>query len=129
MSKIYNSTILQQSFRTPSTACVSKCILKVFIMMLLSYIKFHSLRCSQIFPLPDFPFRDPYAFLMMNGCLNASLAVHLFSGFRFRQRSSRSMNRLRSLASASPIPLPAVPRTLLLRSRVGFVNGKMRTTS
>lgn len=66
--------------------------------------------------------------LRMKGCFNASEGVHLFSGFKARHLSIRSMKRLSSLVSTSVSPLDA-DTNLVRRSRVGFVIGSIFTTS
>lgn len=67
---------------------------------------------------------------IMKGCLSASAGVHLFSGLRFKHRSSRSTNMFSSFNSVvnSFMPFELV-RSLVLRSRVGFVKLKIRITS
>ena len=75
-----------------------------------------------------FSFSTHHTLRMMNGCFNASLAVHLFSGLRFKQRSKRSRKRLSSLLSESLMPFVFAP-SLVRRSRVGLAKGRMRTTS
>ena len=65
---------------------------------------------------------------MIKGCFRASAGVHLFSGFRFRQRSSRSTKRFNSLISASAMPF-TLPINLCFKSRVGRVKFRIRTTS
>lgn len=66
--------------------------------------------------------------LMIKGCLSASAGVHLFSGFKFKQRSSRSTKRFNSLISASAIPF-TLAINLCFKSRVGRVKLRIRTTS
>ena len=75
-----------------------------------------SLQCTSLHQRPHilyFPF-------IKNGCLSASAGVHLFSGFKFKQRSKRSTNSVSSFSSPASIPL-FPPMTLLLRSRVGLI--------
>lgn len=65
---------------------------------------------------------------VINWCFNASVGVHRFSGLRFRHLSRRSTNWLNSFISLSSMPFTfAINR--VLRSRVGFVKFKTRTTS
>lgn len=63
----------------------------------------------------------------MNGCLSASVGVHLFSGFRFKHFSNKSTNRFNSFISASAAVVEAI--TLVLISRVGFVIFRVLITS
>lgn len=58
-------------------------------------------------------------FSWKKGCFSASAGVILLSGLRARQRSNKSWNRLRCLASTSSMPLDAAMRRVR-RSRVGF---------
>lgn len=68
---------------------------------------------------------------VMKGCFNASTGVHLFSGFKFKHRSNKSTKRLSSLVSTSSIAVPfaLASSNLVLRSRVGLVRLRIRTTS
>ena len=70
---------------------------------------------------------QPLVFVM-NGCRSASADVHRLSGFKERQRSSRSTNEFNSLISPSFIPL-TLAINLDLRSRVGLEKLMIRTTS
>lgn len=75
----------------------------------------------------DVAFYENFA-RVINWCFNASVGVHRFSGLRFRHLSSRSTNWLNSFISPSSMPFTfAINR--VLRSRVGFVKFKTRTTS
>jgi len=61
---------------------------------------------------------------IINGCLNASAGVILFSGLSAKQRSSRSLNNSSSLISASLRPFDADMRRVR-RSRVGLLNARV----
>jgi len=76
--------------------------------------------------IPSTPFSNTYtAFFIMNGCRNASLGVHLFSGLRARHLSRRSANRFSSFISEALRPLDEVERRVF-RSRVGLDRGRIR---
>jgi hypothetical protein len=65
---------------------------------------------------------------IMNGCLNASAGVILFSGLSAKQRSSRSLNNSSSLISASLRPFDADMRRVR-RSRDGLLNARVLMVS
>lgn len=58
------------------------------------------------------------------GCFSASEGVILLSGFNAKQRSSKSMNWLRSFVSESFMPPDAAVRRAR-RSRVGLTIGNV----